>query len=132
MRHSAAAVRQAAVWLERVDLRREPRQLSRNRVFVEHALRDRSVQLWLGRAESGLCRLFVASGDRRLDLLDESPHPTFSSPVDRRALEGLAQTLFCRFVSCHELQRGKQVALYIGDCTPRSTSGGLSRILGDG
>jgi hypothetical protein len=47
LRHSAAEAIDAISWSERVDSRRQPRQLSRDRILVEHALCYRPMQLGL-------------------------------------------------------------------------------------
>jgi hypothetical protein len=86
---------------ERVDARREPRQLARDRVFVENALGSRPMQLGLRQLKCSVRRLLVPGRNRRLDFFDESTYPAGSGPIDRRPFGGLTNTLFCRFMSGH-------------------------------
>src|SRR6516162_7245259 len=80
---------------------REARQLSRDRVLVEHTLGDCPVQFRLRRSKGGSRRFLVAAGDRRLDLLNESTHPAHPGAVHRGTLGGLTYTLFRGFMSGH-------------------------------
>ena len=85
--------------------RGQTRQFPRNCVFVEHSLSDRPVQLRLGQLKGGLGRLLVAGFDCYFDLFDKSSNSASPSAIDRRALGGLANALFRRFVSGHAARR---------------------------
>ena len=97
-RASPAAFRRVSdwgdLWSERVDPRRQPRQLARDRVLVEHALGYRPMQLGLGQPEGRHCRRLVARLDRRLDLFHKSAHAAHPRAIDGRTLGRLPDALF--------------------------------------
>jgi hypothetical protein len=96
---------------ERIHSDSEARQLSRDRVLVEHTLRDCPVQFRLRRSKGGSRRFFVAAGDGRLDLFDESTHPAHPGAVHRGTLGGLTYTLFRGFMSGHTLLVNEECGL---------------------
>src|SRR5439155_10819819 len=85
MRHSAAP-RVPGSWSQRVDARRQARQLARDRVLVKHPLGDRPMQLRLRGLKGGSRRLLVTAGDRRLNLFDKGANPAPPGAIDRRPL----------------------------------------------
>jgi len=97
-RASPAAFRRVSdwgdLWSERVDPRRQPRQLARDRILVEHALGYRPMQLGLGQPEGRHCRRLVARLDRRLDLFHKSAHAAHPRAIDGRTLGRLPDALF--------------------------------------
>ena len=97
-RASPAAFRRVSdwgdLWSERVDPRRQPRQLARDRVLVEHALGYRPMQLGLRQLEGRLCRRLVAGRDRRLDFFDKSAYAARPGAIDGRTLRRLPDALF--------------------------------------
>ena len=82
------------LWSERVDPRRQPRQLARDRVLVEHALGYRPMHFGLRQPERRLCRRLVTSCDRRLDLFHKGAHPAHPGAIDSRTLGRLPDALF--------------------------------------
>jgi hypothetical protein len=81
---------------------------------VEHALGYRPMQLRLSQLEGGPCRFLVAACDRRLDLFDKSAHAAHPSAINGRALGGLPDALFRRFVISHAVRRDPKTALISG------------------
>jgi hypothetical protein len=101
-------------WSERVDPCRQPRQLARDRVFVEHAFGYRPMQLGLRLPESRLCRRLVPGCDRRLDLFHKGAHAANSGAIDGRTLGRLPDALFRGFVISHAIRRDRRRGLYRG------------------
>ena len=97
-RASSAAFRRGSdrgdLWSERVDPRRQPRQLARDRVLVKHALGYRPMHFGLRQPERRLCGRLVTSCDRRLDLFHKGAHAAHSGAIDGRTLGRLPDTLF--------------------------------------
>ena len=82
------------VWSERVDSRRQPRQLARDRVLVEHALGYRPMQLGLRQPEGRRRGRLVAGCDRGLDLFHKGPHAAHPGAIDGRTFGRLPDALF--------------------------------------
>ena len=95
---SSAAFRRGSIGAisgsERVDSRRQPRQLPRDRVLVEHALGYRPMHFGLRQPERRLGRRLVTSSDRRLDPFHKGAHPAHPSAIDSRTLGRLPDALF--------------------------------------
>ena len=79
---------------ERVDPRRQPRQLARDRVLVEHALGYRPMQLGLRQPEGRLRRRLIARCDGRLDLFHKGAHAAHPGAIGGRTLGRLPDALF--------------------------------------
>src|SRR5690606_32538282 len=83
----------AAALAERLDARRQTRELARHRVAVEHALGRGAVQLRLRGAERLLRGRVVSAGNRLLHLAEEGAHARAPRLVAGGALLRLADAL---------------------------------------
>src|SRR5271169_2398399 len=122
----SGATPRAGAGSKRVDAGGEAGEFARNRVLVQHALGDRPMQLRLGNLKSRLSRLLIAGLDRGLDLFDEGAHPAHPGPIDRRALLGLANALFRRFVGGHA-SSPKNEPVFYKQAAAASTPNGRGR-----